>query len=136
MWAEYFNRLPFVVMHGVLLLLCVAFLISSFLRLLRERRALAAFKLNLHTDAVTTSDIDSALNGLRFALAKSPDASLIREMKAIVGTTAIGGDFNSSQVVEHLNESVSGYDELIRFAINGLVIVGLMGTPFALYHLW
>jgi len=136
MWAEYFNRLPFVVMHGVLLLLCVVFLIWSFLRLLRERRALAAFKLNLHTDAVNTSDIDSALNGLRFALAKSPDASLIREMKAIVGTTAIGGDFNSSQVVEHLNESVSGYDEMIRFGINGLVIVGLMGTLFAFYHMW
>src|SRR5213080_4359103 len=130
MLKEYWSRVPFVLMHAGLLSLCAFYLFRSFLTLSRERRALQIFQanLNLAGESDSPSDGNQRLNVLRLALSKSPDASLIRQLKAIVGATSVGGDFDSVKVVERINGSISATDDIVRFSINGLVIVGLMGT--------
>jgi len=100
----------------------------------RERRALRAFqrKLASHSPA----DDPERLNNLKTALSLVPDSSFIQELKSLVGAVTGGGDFDGASVVQHVEGSISTADEVLRFSINGLVIVGLMGTLFAFYQMW
>src|SRR6266568_8631570 len=97
MWKEYWSRVPFVLMHAGLLSLCAFYLVRSFLILRRERRAMQIFQRNLNLDGESDSlsDGNQRLKILRLAISKSPDTSLIRQLKAIVGTTSVCGDFDS-----------------------------------------
>jgi polyhydroxyalkanoate synthesis regulator phasin len=55
---------------------------------------------------------------------------------AVVETVGAGGDLDSERVTREFERSLSASDDIIRFCVNGLVIIGLMGTLYAFYQMW
>jgi biopolymer transport protein ExbB/TolQ len=141
MWKEYLNKTPFVILHVSLVLLYVFFLGRSYRLLMRERGTLKKLERDIHEQ-----EIDPLLNvedegrhqlaNITIALEKSRDTALIKQLKALTSTTSVGEDFDSRKVLEQVARSISPTDDIIRFCINGLVIVGLMGTLYAFYQMW
>ncbi|HEX8072864.1 MAG TPA: hypothetical protein VF546_23160 [Pyrinomonadaceae bacterium] len=162
MFQEYLNRTYFVVLHGLLLALYLLLLGRSYVRLRRERKTLRGLPGATDEPAAGSKELDGfilvrpkpeqdetavapqgseaegqrRLARLQTALAAAPDTALRRQLRAIVGTTAAGEDFDTQRVLTQLGRSLADADDLIRFCINGLVIVGLMGTLFAFYQMW
>lgn len=137
MLQEYLNRTVFVVLHSALVLFYLYVLVRSWARLASERRALRQLDKDMGAadDAGATGG-RARLDRLRESLEGLRPTSLRRQLSAIVGTTSAGEDFDTQRVLAQISRSLSAWDDLIRFSINGLVIVGLMGTLYAFYQMW
>jgi|GEM_PF-3135248 len=138
-FQEYLDRTFFVILHAGLVLLYLFLLGGALARLRRERRTLR--QLGEDWDAERPDEVGQEEGGrrladLRQALEQAPKTAFTRQLRAIVGTTAAGEDFDTQRVTSNLARSLTSADDLIRFCINGLVIVGLMGTLYAFYQMW
>jgi hypothetical protein len=137
MLQEYFNRTFFVCLHGALITLYFILLMRSYWQLRRERKTLR------HLTKDWSEEADSGgthrqihLVRLKEALENVPPTALRRQLRALLSTTSVGENFDTRRVLVQLKPSLTASDDIIRFCINSLVIVGLMGTLYAFYQMW
>ena len=124
MWAEYWRRSEFVALHGALLGAYVICLFWTALALLRERRALK--KLKQLGDQDFTEALEKSLG----------NSTLAAEVMGLTNLSAERIGEREQATIEHVLGGVSGTDDIIRFCVNGFVVVGLMGTLSAFYRMW
>ncbi|MGB7925479.1 MAG: hypothetical protein WCF57_19730 [Pyrinomonadaceae bacterium] len=137
MLQEYLNRTFFVCLHGGLLAFYFILLGRSYFQLRRERKTLRQLAEDWNEDVnAGDTDVQHHLARLKEELENGPPTALNRQLRAIVGTTTAGEDFDTQRVLAQLGRSLAATDDVIRFCINGLVIVGLMGTLYAFYQMW
>lgn len=136
MLQEYFQRTFFVFLHGSLLLLYLVLLGRAFRQLQRERATLRHLGMNEDEegDAGYAEQLDP--QHLRQLTEEAPRTMLRRQLRAILRRPPTTENFDSQGFVAQLGRSLASTDDLIRFCINGLVIVGLVGTLYAFYHMW
>src|SRR5258706_13796806 len=125
MWAEYWRRSEFVALHGALLVAYVICLFWTTVALLRERLALKV--LNQQGD----HDIAEPLER------KKPigNSILAAEVMGLTHLSAEQVGEREQATIEHVLLGVSGTDDIIRFCVNGFVVVGLMGTLSPFYRM-
>jgi hypothetical protein len=127
---EYLNhsRIAFAWLHLALLLTFVSTFLSSLWMISREKRTLNLLKRS--TDKGAGALVHNLFTE-RYS--GSIVASLYREM---CGSMDSSREIDSSSIAAVLEIRISSMDDLLRFCINGFVVVGLMGTLFGFYSMW
>jgi len=144
MWQEYLNKTIFVVMHGCLLGIYALFFGYSCWLLVREHFSLATLKRRLrqssHKEArpeeLDLAEANPRLADFKNVVHRQKETTLIAQLRGISDMGSTGEDFDSSRVIERVGRAISWPDDILRFCVNGLVIVGLMGTLYAFYQMW
>ncbi|HXU39718.1 MAG TPA: hypothetical protein VN937_25415 [Blastocatellia bacterium] len=141
MWEEYLKRLPFVVLHGVLLaayLVAISFSLATYWRergLLRIARKVLK---SLEKDKAVLP-VDNSLATLqrsRSVIAHALKQVVNRKAPEAIFDLAAYAQGARAAFTNQLSLALSTGDEFLRFCINGFVVIGLMGTLSAFYELW
>lgn len=138
---EYWDRTGFVVLHGLLIVIYLIAFVHSCRLLLRERRALGRLRGALgelpQVEAVHyPSGEPVRLAKFRELLKGAPDSSLTEQLRGLLENAGGGEEFDSQKVISRTAHAISWTDDIARFCVNGLVVVGLMGTLVAFYQMW
>src|ERR1044072_8104313 len=113
----YLNEaLPFAIIHGGLVLVCFSIWFRDGFQINEERHALEDLKLN-HTSPQSKISRVGQLAAFSFSLAQK------------------GSITDAESLILRLVKPVSPRDAILRVCINGLVVVGLLGTLFNLWRL-
>ncbi|HKS28138.1 MAG TPA: methyl-accepting chemotaxis protein [Pyrinomonadaceae bacterium] len=136
MLQEYLNRTYFVILHGFLLLFYLYKLTRSYWGLRQERNALKLFEKNWKQSSDTGETEGRRFDLLKEAVADGGPTALGVQVRALVRATNTGEEFDHQRALAQLGRALAEADDVIRFCINGLVIVGLMGTLYAFYEMW
>jgi hypothetical protein len=135
MFEEYWKRKEFVILHGALLFIYLIMIVYSIVLFWREKRAL---KL-LNKGSGEAPDGSESITGLSTSalstksVRKSAIVHVWTDLKQGISSPPEGKSINSLDLVLR---AMSTPDDLIRFCVNGFVVVGLMGTLAAFYEMW
>ena len=136
MFDEYFHRTAFVLAHAGLLLIYAIMVWQSHLAFSRERKAL---KWLQHRILIKNNSLEGATPASN-ATEAAPDflrtSTLYKIWNDLSKQLHEKQEKQSHPPVDLLRDTLSTSDELVRFCINGFVVVGLMGTLAAFYEMW
>jgi biopolymer transport protein ExbB/TolQ len=128
---QYWHRTIFVVAHALLLGFYIVMMLTSLWLLWRERRPMRELE-NLGIDLKDTPDFTK----LTHSVSAMPNSALTKQLRRGLNASSVGEEFEAQAAVEHVVRAVSLMDDVIRFCINGFVVVGLMGTLYGFYEIW
>lgn len=135
MLKEYFDKTGFVITHGILLFLYIIISSYSGWRLIREYIILRNLKKGASSENNKSILINATPNKMlsEKLIGKSSLLNIFKETRQ----NQVGGKNKPYQSpIELFTQAIASTDDLIRFCINGFVVVGLMGTLHAFYIMW
>jgi hypothetical protein len=141
-WQEYTNRWEFVAGHLFLIALFSVFFAIAWVLLVRERRALK----ELRSEFEVISELPPPppgedegryrLGRFREAVRNAGKSSLAEHLRGLLGGVLVGEDYDGKEIANRIARAITWTDDLLRFSINALVVVGLMGTLYGFYRMW